>query len=385
MHPLAKGAAAASQVLARMHRWRATVRSLSRMPLAQLDGNSVGRLQYALMLASRTDPAFASRELEVILRRNEDTTSELRIELAAMATSIGSPVAAELLVRAQREAADPDTADAAQRLLNVHYAMEEDSLEREVQAKVDLLAISPSGATITLVPISSRYLDLWRLWLLQTRKHIGGTVFVLAMDDAALHAVRGEPDVTTVDVRHFFSWGAYGALHPRTRGVLWYLRVLFLRDLVRRGHTVLVLDLDAIAVDDLAPMLADTPDADVIAQQDYSIPVDVARELGFILCCGFMVWRPSAATRRLLDRFASETALERDDQLALNHLLARDGIEDRHADAQALRFRSNGVQFVCPDASLVSRSLSSGSVIRHFHQEGKSIADLRQAMGITEG
>lgn len=373
----------ASKVLARLHRWYSTAWVLSRVPLGKLDDTSVGRLRYALMMAHREYPARAGRLLQHVIERNADTAPELLVELGAMATSVADPVLSnQLLTKAMNEAQDAFTRDVAPKLVAVNQGAMNVSLSEWVCQRVDALALPSGEGLLVLVPLSGRYLDLWQLWLEQVRKHIVCKVVVLAMDEAALLAVQDEADVHAIDAREYFAWDARGSLHPQTRGVLWYLRVLFLRDLVHRGHYVLVLDLDAIPVGDLAPMLAGMPPADVIAQQDHSLPMDVNRQHGFVLCCGFMLWHPTAAAGAMLDRFAAETAIERDDQMALNHMLARDGITERSGDPVRMGFRSAGVQFVCPNPSLVSRTLHSGSVVRHFQQEGKSVAELRAALDL---
>ncbi len=373
-----------SKVLARLHRWYGAAWILSRVSLAQLDSHSVGRLLYSLMMASRADRAGTHALLASVVRRNANTTPELRIELAAMATAVDdSPLAETLLVRAAGEATEAPTTDAAKRLLTVSRTLADGSLAAQVEAMVGALDLPAGAELLTLVPLSGRYLDLWQLWLEQVRKHIGGVAVVMVLDDAAEASVHQESGVVPLDVREFFAWEANGSLHPRSRGVLWVLRVLILRELVQRGHATLVLDLDAIAVSDLAPMFASLPTADVIAQKDHSLPMDVNREVGFVLCCGFMLWRPGGATLALLERFARETAIERDDQMALNHMLARDGLTDRTKSVNSLSFFSAGVRFVCPDASLVSRTLYSGNVVRHFQQEGKSTAELRETLGLS--
>ncbi|MEK6398197.1 MAG: hypothetical protein V4734_08935, partial [Terriglobus sp.] len=81
-------------------------------------------------------------------------------------------------------------------------------------------------------------------------------------------------------------------------------------------------------------------------------------------------------------RYAVAAQVERDDQLALNHLLARDGVVAKTTGADAMRFGSAGVQFACPDASLVSRALHTGRVVRHFHQTGQTIDELKAALGL---
>ena len=381
MRPVVTVAAAVSKLLARMDRWSLTAALLARFPLAQLDATSVGRLRYALLMMYRSDPHGAQQMLQRLLSGNAGISPELQIELAAMATAVHrDDLANEQLSRAMHGASSTHTADAAKTLWGVTNGLADGSLQNRLHTALDALHL-PDGL-LTLVPVSGRYLALWGLWFQQTRRHVGGSIVVIAMDDEAIEALRGEANVFVLDLRAFFAWDNGGKLHQGTRGVLWLLRVMVLRDLVRRGHPVLVLDLDAIAVADVAPMLAALPNADVVAQKDHSIPMDVNRQLGFVLCCGVMLWRPTVAAGRLLDRLAEATALERDDQLALNHLIAADGVADRSEDATGLRYTAAGVQFACPPAAAVSRTLVSGSVIRHFHQQGQSMSEIRQALGL---
>lgn len=373
----------ASKVLARLHRWYATAWLLAHLPLAELDETSIGRLRYALMMSNRTAPQRTERLLQNLIRRSGVVSAELYIELAAMATAVALPdLAATQLGWAQQKATHPETLDAAEKLLCLHRADAFDTLQGTLDAEIEAMALQ-DGGMLTLVPVSGKYLELWGLWLKQVRLHVCQQVVAMAMDDAAYAALSGQPNVAVVDVREFFSWGTGGRLHPYTRGVLWYLRVLLLRTLVQGGHPVLVLDLDAMPVGDVQAMLSNMPQADVVAQKDHSIPMDVDRQLGFVLCCGFMLWRrPTPAVLSLLDRFAREAAIERDDQLALNHLLARQGIVQKPPAESAMCFECAGVNFACPAESLVSRSLHRGDVVRHFHQTGESVAEIRDALSL---
>ncbi|MGI4853817.1 MAG: putative nucleotide-diphospho-sugar transferase [Janthinobacterium lividum] len=373
----------ASQVLARLHRWYDTAWVLTRIPLTALNDVAIGRLRYALMMAHRTSPLRTEQLLQRLVQRSAGTSAELQIELAAMATVVDLPDLAErLLSLARQQAKHPDTLDAAEKLLRLNRANASDTLRTTLHNKVTAPALQ-NAHLITLVPVSGKYLDLWDLWLQQLRIHACRQVIAMAMDDAAYTALSGQQDVAVVDVREFFSWNVAGRLHPHTRGVLWYLRVLLLRELVQLGHPVLVLDLDAIPVGDVQAMISGMSDADVVAQKDHSIPMDVDRQLGFVVCCGFMLWRRrTPAVDRLLDRFAQEAAIERDDQLALNHLLARQGIAKIGDETAGLQFESAGVRFTCPPEVLVSRSLDAGTVVRHFHQTGKGVPEIRNALGL---
>lgn len=373
-----------SKLLARMHLWYPTAVVLAQTPLRQLDKHSVGRLSYALMMAHGMRPGSATTLFRRVVEDNGDRTAELTLDLAEMATRIEEPVLAESFLSDadQRAAKDSNVfaADAARKLLMLSTSLRDGSLDTGIRTDVATVAAA-DASPLVLVPLSGGYLQMFALWLQQVRKHVGPRVMVLAMDDAAMDATRSMDGVHTVDCRAYFAW-ENGKLHARTRGVLWFVRVLYLRALVQAGHTVLVLDLDAMPVSDVLPMLDGLKDADVVAQLDHSIPMDVDRALGFVLCCGFMLWRPTAAAMALLDRYATAAQVERDDQLALNHLLAKDGVVAKTTGADAMRFGSAGVQFACPDPSLVSRTLNTGRVVRHFHQTGQTIDELKAALGL---
>lgn len=374
-----------SKLLARMHLWYPTAVVLAQTPLRSLDKHSVGRLSYALMMAHGMRPGSATALFRRVVEDNADRTAELTLDLAEMATRMEEPVLAEDFLKDAEERAAKENntfaADAARKLLMLSTTLRDGSLDAGIRRDVNAMAHDDASPQV-LVPLSGGYLQMFALWLQQVRKHIGPRVMVLAMDDAALDATRTLDGVHTVDCRGFFAW-ENGKLHARTRGVLWFVRVLYLRALVQAGHAVLVLDLDAIPVGDVLPMLETMRDADVVAQLDHSIPMDVDRELGFVLCCGFMLWRPTVAAMALLDRYATAAQVERDDQLALNHLLARDGVVAKTNGADAMRFGSAGVQFACPDPSLVSRTLTTGSVVRHFHQTGQTMDELKAALGLN--
>ncbi len=367
----------------RLHQWRISATLLARMPFASLDATPRGRLSYALLMLHRTDPAAAKSLLARVLAQG-GFDAPLLVELATTATRTGDePLACELLTRAVSKSNDTVTHDAAATLLSLHQSLADGSLSQRIAALIDD-AVVPGDGLLTLVPVSSRYMDMWALWIQQVRKHIGGTVVAIALDDDVLGPLSKEANVAVVDAREFFAWKSPGALHNASRGVLWQVRTLLLRALVYRGRNVLVLDLDAIAISNVQPVFDNMLDADLIAQLDHSIPMDVNRQLGFILCCGFMLWRPTPAALALVDRFAAEVMVERDDQLALNHILGRDGIADKTEDANGMQFVSGGVRIGCPNPMLVSRTLHSGTVVRHFQQEGHTVLQLRQALGLGE-
>lgn len=375
-------AAPLSKLLARLHLWYPAAVVLAQEPLAMLDTHSIGRLSYALMMSNRMRRGSADALFQRILQDNQDRSAELSISLAEMAARIQQPMVSERLLQdAVRLCDNAFSQQAAECLLHTAQALQDGSLQAHVRGTVEALRLD-RGERVVLVPLSSLYQELFHLWLQQVRRHAAVRVVVLAMDSAALSLVTDQPDLLPVDAGKYFAWGAAGKLQAQTRGVLWLLRTLYLRELVCAGHLTLVLDCDAMLVGDVWQMLSAFADCDVVAQQDHSLPVDVDRQIGFVLCCGFMMWRPTPAAQALLDRFVAAVAIERDDQMALNHLISNDGVVDKQQHPQGMRFASAGATFACPSPSLVSRSLKSGSVVRHFHQRGQGAADLRRALGV---
>jgi hypothetical protein len=204
----------------------------------------------------------------------------------------------------------------------------------------------------------------------------------MALDPASLEIIRTEFGFSAIDLSSYFVFGGDGRIDTYCRSLIWIFRVMLLRELVSRGYTVYSIDLDAIVIGDMEGMLSSFPESDVVAQKDYSIPMDVARRLGFILCCGFMILKPGKACAAFLDRYCEQTIRELDDQLALNHLLEKDKVAGQKTEAAWMSFQASGISWICPDPSLVSRDLHSGTVVRHFQQLGETIEELKQAMGL---
>jgi Nucleotide-diphospho-sugar transferase len=95
------------------------------------------------------------------------------------------------------------------------------------------------------------------------------------------------------------------------------------RELLNLGVSALFSDVDAIWLSNPHPVLA-AQDGDVLFQVG-SFPEDVRAVWGFTACTGFMLFRNSAATRRLLDEacrsFVGDGGY--DDQMTLNRVLCR--------------------------------------------------------------
>jgi hypothetical protein len=373
--------AAIFRLLARFHLWPQAVLTGSLSgPAAGWPPDQRSRFGYACLMA-RQHP-LVRNALSRLLRRERDSSPAINLWLAFIAWQLGKPRLSMLLNRRTAEQY-PKTPEAAIAIRQADFADEllAGGLVANLAAGLDRLSLSPADEVV-LVPASMSYDHLFQLWRRQFSLHAQGRIVVLAMDPAIVETYDQDSSIAVLDLSTWFGFDDQGVIEAYSRRHLWVLRVLVIRELVRRGHRVVSLDSDAILLASLDDLLAGLPDADIVAQRDYSIPLDVARQLGFILCCGFMVFYPTTATKSFLEQYVSQVAFEFDDQLALNHLIANHPIQSRTEVEGQLTFESCGVRWVCPRVSLVSRDLDHGSVIRHFTQRGETVDALRARLGI---
>ena len=374
---------AASRVFARFHLWTALVVAVSFV--REVDRAVRLRSAYAFILARRS--RWARRAFARMWRRDRHRGADDNLLLAYTAWCMGR---LRLSQRINRRTARrfPGTIAAEKALREARFAAAilDGSLRRQLAAAADALhGLRDAAQPLILAPVSGSYLELYRLWNRQVCKHLRGPIVLLALDETAVKLAGVEPGTEAIDLSAWFGFDAAGKIDDYSPRHIWVLRVMILRELALRGHTVLSLDLDAIVLGDAMAMLDDLPEADIVVQRDYSIPVDVARRLGFVLCCGFMYLRPTAATIAFLDRYVEQTIAELDDQTAINHLLAEAPLEGRTDAADCMSFRALGLKWVCPDPALVSREVDLGSVVRHFDQkrQGLDIAGIAAAMELA--
>jgi hypothetical protein len=348
--------------------------------LESLDEGTLGRLQYAFLMVGRrrSTRIWYAR----LLRRDRRSCVPIQFWLALTALHLGRVRLAALLYRRISARDDISSeANAAKTLAAIMDLVTSKQIFARIEAFVDKLMLG-QGESILLVPVGSNFSELFWLWLEQARKHVGSRIVGVTLDQAAASLVGHALEGNVLDLSSFFVFTDAGTMHPHSKKMLWLLRVLLLREIVGRGHTVTSMDLDALVLGDVGAMLSTFPKADIVAQQDYSAPVDVARKQGFILCCGFMIFCPTPATRQFLNRYAERTMLELDDQLALNHLIAEAGVSAKTIESHYFSFQAGGVRWLCPDRTLVSRDIAYGKVIRHFQQTEQTIAELRGLCGI---
>ncbi|WP_263417637.1 glycosyltransferase family 77 protein [Terriglobus albidus] len=370
-----------SRLSARMGWWTMTVASLVYTgPLPSLAVFDRGRLSYALLLSRRSG---VSQALFVrLLKRDFGKDAAIDLEIAEMAMRLGNPsLGRDLLLKvAQRDKGAAGTVAAT--MYRYITQILDGTVSATFNQQIEALDLG-SGSRVTVITLSGHYLEMFELWKEQALKYVDRRFLVIALDTKAVEVASQLECCRVLDISPYFLFDANGKINPHSRHLLWVLRSLILKTLLERGHTVYSMDIDAVPVTDLDAMLATLPQADIVAQEDFSIPMDVARKQGFILCCGFMILHPTAATLAFMKRFTDQVILELDDQLALNHQIAEAGITNMETQAAYRRFTADGAVIVCPDKQRVSRDVSYGTVVRHFQQRNESIAELRQKLEIA--
>jgi hypothetical protein len=373
-----------ARLTSRIHRWQISALLFGTVPIEQL-GPDMGRFLYACLMGrdTRLVRAVAARAIH----REVDRSLEINLWLAQLAWYLQRPELTLLIYRRTERlfAGHKDAAIAASQRRFIE-ALTSDKIASDFAGAVQELFPEHTERPVILTLVSSRLFEVFRIWLDQVRRHINGKLVVMALDrKAAADLGESVPDSAVIDVSSWLIFDERGYMNLFCSKNLWILRVLLLQALVAQHHDVTSLDVDAFVLDDPGRMMEKFPPADIVAQKDYSIPVDVARRLGFIICCGFMRVRSNDRTIDFLNRYSRRTALEMDDQLAINHMIAEAGITSRRKEELFLSFESMGVSWVCPADSLVSRDIRYGSVIRHFSLSGLTAADIERSVGVTPG
>lgn len=374
-----------AHLFCRLHLWTAAILTLTWVsPFCGLPESSRERCLYAITM-ERTSHRVRN-SVARILRREQNRSSDGNIWLALAAWRIGKlRIASHLLREASFLAPGNEDPRLAEHLRTLAAAHMDGTFRQLVQRSLaEVIVDIDISMSIIVVPVSRNYLDLFRLWAGQVAKNAPtASIVVIALDEQAAMAVREEFKFIVLNLSRLFLVGASGRLHRYSKPNLWILRTFVVRELVTLDRRVIVLDLDAVPIGSVDAMLARSPESDIVAQiEPHSIPVDAARKMGFILCCGFMVFYPTPATKRFLERYAEKVVVEMDDQVALNHILVEEGHPKLQRERHWTRFELAGVRWSCPSADLVSRNEFHGSVIRHFQQTGQTIDELRSRLGL---
>lgn len=98
------------------------------------------------------------------------------------------------------------------------------------------------------------------------------------------------------------------------------------------------------------------PRQDRVASLGTIWPRAVARAQGFVLFCGLFYLRSCTATRALLDAMLDDVAESGDDQVSLNRVLQRRGMQWASAKVHSYPLLHDGQQFLCYKDTITGRS-----------------------------
>ena len=369
---------AVSKLLARLSLWLPSAWALYLVrPMWTLDQESQDRLFFVSTFV-RDDPRVRTAFAGLLLRELDHSAAH-NVWLASIAWRMGQIRLAQLIFqRTCRLFPGSAETAVARREEPFTRAIVDGSLQRDLAHALSAIGVE-AGAydTVCVVFLSARYVDMFRLWLVQFRRFGFGHLVVCVLDPEAGRAARADVGDQVIDLSAHFQPDAAGKLDYYGNRHIWMLRVFLLELMLTRGINILSFDLDALLVGDLEVMFRLFPPSDVVVQRDYSVPLDVARKFGFILCCGFLAVKSNSATLGLFRQYSQRVAIELDDQQAINHLLKEAGVAGRQSHPTYMSFTSLGVSWVCPDPSLVSRDIAQGTVIRHFQRVGQTIEELK--------
>jgi hypothetical protein len=374
----------AAKLLVRFQFWPQAVFVLSLVrPWKKWNQDIRGRFAYTCMMGK--DSSLVKGIFSKILRKTVDGSSEANLWLAKVSWSLGRiKLAISIYKRTERLESTQEQKSAAICLQDFAQSITDQTIYSIISDLIDQLSLPNAGTfPLILTPVSNRYFDLFEYWMQQLRQHAQGHLIVMSLDSDSGVRLQREYGVDSLDLSSYFAFSDEKVINRYCRNNLWILRIMILRELIMRGHTVISLDLDALVIGNLNSLLDSLPKSDIVAQMDYSIPMDVARKYGFIVCCGFMTIRSNPATIQFLDQYHNQTILELDDQLALNHLLAEVDIKAIVSNSSYTQFNAGGLSWICPDKSIVSRDISYGTVIRHFQQVGLSVEQLKSTISQT--
>lgn len=182
----------------------------------------------------------------------------------------------------------------------------------EVAAETDLVKRANSLAIdkqIIVVFADKNYTEVIAEWAKRI-KGLGVENYLVVAQDPELHESNLSKSINSV-------------LVPFTGSLerFWIHRLERIQTLMEAGLDVLHSDADAFWVRDCRKIMKDYA-ADIIASQGTIFPDDVAKEWGFVLCCGLVQFRSNRRSLAFFEKVLSCARDVKDDQVALNRALA---------------------------------------------------------------
>ena len=236
---------------------------------------------------------------------------------------------------------------------------------------------------IVVVCLSNGFFDVIDIWMDCYEKNRWGEVVFLCFDNESLLKVkaRGYRGVHLFEKSKITESSTAKRPPNLLMDLVWVARTNVILGILLSGKNVLQCDGDAFWYSCPSKLWSDSTDVDAYFQIDISIPRDIQRSWGFILCCGFYYIKNSPSSIAFYQDFVEVTRRYMHDQIGLNVYLHELGTrwipsEDGGYSAKT----PHGLQIVGLNKNVVSRNLETGSVIRHPVISGHDLDKVRRTL-----
>ncbi len=354
-----------ARLFARFDLWWLAANALLLDPFSLVQRpDAPGRFAYWTLNVSLKKRLYVYSRLLRALRKSSPgkAPAQLTLMAARVALALGRFPAAAVLYRSVL--ADSEFADEAEcALRRIGWQKRSEFRDKAVEVAASISPRSPKK--LFLVPLDSSRRELFQIWLDAVRKSDSrGLVLVLAIDEGVRTAVISENIIVCDHFLDLFVRRPGAGLGSNGMSNLWIARVNLISALLEAGYEVLSFDVDCVPVSSIASLWPEPLSPDILVQQDFSIPVDVARRVGFVICCGLMWCLPTAPAKRLLSELCREVEFYLDDQIAINKMIF--DVKPKIEKLKIGRLVSiDRARVFLPDVARLSRRLHEGAVIRH--------------------
>jgi hypothetical protein len=195
--------------------------------------------------------------------------------------------------------------------------------------------LAPGRDPLTITFATGDFAPLLRNWAAFAARAGVKTPLVVAMDDR----LAGEwAPGSIASVRHAYD----GSLAD-----LWTQRLLIFEFLAEEGIDFIHSDVDAVWLGDPRPFCFADGSRDLVFSPGTTYPTEVWRHWGFVLCCGLFAVKGGAAAAAFFAGARRLAPSIGDDQVVINHLLAREGLIWQTEGGDCYELGVNGRSFAC--------------------------------------
>ena len=197
------------------------------------------------------------------------------------------------------------------------------------QQFLELLDRIPAGSRVIFTVVTHQYLDMFQNFLVQFDRVVSttGSVMIVCTPSKEVFARLHNVDSDTSEIGSLVDSindraGVVPFLvqYADSKRQIWKFRLWAASAILERGHNLLMSDVDALWMKDPTNLFTDYPHHSIVASQG-RFPYELRSVWGVTACMGFILFRATPESRRLLDTMLREFGTYHDDQKALNRAM----------------------------------------------------------------